>query len=193
MFYPGFEWNLPVCDACEPKPLCQFSSVHTVSALLWFLIGGDSNYACVPAATSVSTHFLYSSEGRNQTAALKANKPLFSCQISDNELSRMLGCCGGGGGGGKWTGGGVNKAWVSPQGGCSLQREDAVSAGTQQLNPGTLDYYNRGLITNRFNTPPQSWEVFLFTVAIETGLGLSELYVTVMPLWWWVNWASSAS
>lgn len=40
--------------------------------------------------------------------------------------------------------------------GCASPGEDAFSGGKLRLNPGTLLFYNQGLTTNRFNTPPQS-------------------------------------
>lgn len=136
--------HLSAFGARAPGPLCQVRPVLAVSALLGFLIGGDSNNACFPTATSVSTHLLYSSEGRNQTAAVKANKPLFRCQRSDNDLSRRLG----------WRMSHLNRRGKLIKGARPLGRRPSVVG--HSLTPSTRLFYNQGLTTNRSNTPPQS-------------------------------------
>lgn len=132
-----------VFSAREPGPFVSDQADHAVSALLRFLIGGDSNYALQVCQHTCCILL----RGRIRQLLSKPTNP-----YSDASAPTMISAE-------RWDGaatanepfqqtGEVNKGPAPPPG------EDAFGGGTQ-LNPGTLLSYNQALTTNRFSTPPQ--------------------------------------
>ena len=155
------------------EPLtCQISPLHAVSALSWFLSGGDSDYAYAPAANKCSQHTpLILLRGGSRQPVWKPTSPY----SAGKALTMISGWPRGWSGESKWVSGPYEQRGelirrLCPQGGTRCPQSWGTTAETDHgLNFWT---HQRDFEEEIGSARPRNDDKkSLFTVAIETRTG----------------------